>query len=1334
MQRRLLEVLEADVYSYPQPNLVDYVRDDVVADEVPPEPSDPSSSSSTPPVVTPPYRPGDAPPLRAHRLVGAFRLSPGNRLQTDTSTAGMASPLPVFPKTVADGTGFLETSFRGQERSGATNGLGYKYYEGSWDKLPDFSKHAPVTVGNIADFDLSVRRRDDDFSIVFEGELEIPSDGLYRFFTTSDDGSRLWIGEALVVDNDGLHGAQERSGTISLSRGRHAITVAFFERTGDAHLEVAYEGPGIPKQRIPAQALFRGDTLFFSDSEGPILQATPGTFRLWGAPEAGWAWFYEDALRTFFIEPSYALSTVASQLGEDSMSIWRIESVRPRALLSAERSWRFSTFYHPYAPLFTRELYQGGVAGLYRRELQGRPEALLPPARALAFDAQYLPTPLVHVDRPADTLDFSENGPYSAYNWELFFHAPLLIAERLSEHQRFEEAQRWFHYIFDPTQRSEDEPAPDRYWRFEGFRDVQQRSIESLLRLISGEDSEQWHLSQQVNRWRKNPFDPHAIAALRTPAYQRAVVMKYIDNLIAWGDQLFRRDTVESINEATLLYVLASDLLGPRPETLTREEEAPPRTFEELHTANQDDFLVRMENLVDLGRQSQAEEDQELLTAPYYFCTPQNDKLLSYWDTVADRLFKIRHCQNIEGIERQLPLFAPPIDPGLLVRAAAAGVDIASVLAESAVSRLPYRFSTVLQAAKELCGDLKSLTGALLSALEKRDAEDLALLRAGHELVMLDALRSIRQKQVDEARKALESVRRSREAAEMRMTHYRDIPRENEKEKKQLEHMKVAFFFQQGAQLISLASSMAHAAPNGFVGVAGWAGSPLAMVQHGGSNVGSSLQAAAGVANFIGAIFNHLATVAGIQGGYDRRFDEWKLQERLAQKEMDQLDEQILAGEIRVAIAEKELSNHDLQVKHAMEAQAFMRGKFTNRELYDWMVSQLSALCFQGYQLAYDMAKRAQRAYQFELGGKETFVQFGYWDSLKKGLLAGERLHHDLKRMEISWLENNRREHELTKHVSLALLDPMALLMLRNTGECFVDLPEALFDSDHPGHYMRRLKTVSVTLPSVTGPYTSVNCTLTLLWNTVRKDAALRNGAYARATGPDGQLLDDDRFVDGLGGIQSIATSSGREDAGLFEQNLRDDRYLPFEGAGAVSRWRIQLPKETNRFDLDTLSDVILHVRYTARDGGEPLRKSAWDTVVAALPRSGASLFVADQQFPDAWHRFLHPVDGGAWVFAMTLGADHFPFQPPGLALTVKKLELFARMPAGATTTVGKLIGPGGAEHPFEWATGAGLRSATVELPGEGLAPGAFRLELAAEATAPEELAIVCTWQVREHI
>jgi len=128
-----------------------------------------------------------------------------------------------------------------------------------------------------------------------------------------------------------------------------------------------------------------------------------------------------------------------------------------------------------------------------------------------------------------------------------------------------------------------------------------------------------------------------------------------------------------------------------------------------------------------------------------YFCVSRNDKLLAYWDTVADRLFKIRHCMNLEGVVRQLPLFEPPIDPALLVQAAAAGMDLGSLLNDISAPLPSYRYNVLLQRAQEFVGDVKALGQALLSALEKRDGEALQLLRQTHEMGLLDAVREARK-------------------------------------------------------------------------------------------------------------------------------------------------------------------------------------------------------------------------------------------------------------------------------------------------------------------------------------------------------------------------------------------------------------------------------------------------------------------------------------------------------------------------------------------------------------------------------------------------------------
>jgi len=142
---------------------------------------------------------------------------------------------------------------------GPAAGLWREFYKGAWDRLPDFGSLQPATVDRAETFDLGPYRGKDKFALRFTGYVDVPADGIYAFSVLSDDGSRLWIGDRLVVDNDGAHAQTEKRGFIPLKAGKHAITVAYFEGVGGEALRVAWEGPGLAKQPIPASALSSAD-------------------------------------------------------------------------------------------------------------------------------------------------------------------------------------------------------------------------------------------------------------------------------------------------------------------------------------------------------------------------------------------------------------------------------------------------------------------------------------------------------------------------------------------------------------------------------------------------------------------------------------------------------------------------------------------------------------------------------------------------------------------------------------------------------------------------------------------------------------------------------------------------------------------------------------------------------------------------------------------------------------------------------------------------------------------------------------------------------------------
>ncbi|MBN1349412.1 family 78 glycoside hydrolase catalytic domain [candidate division KSB1 bacterium] len=138
------------------------------------------------------------------------------------------------------------------------NGLDVALYEGEWVKLPDFNALTPKTSRSVWHIGLDeIELPKYNFALVFKGFIEIAQPGEYKFYTTSNDGSRLFINGKLVVENDGEHGAEERSGSIALKVGKHPIEVHYFQSGGSTALEASFEGPGIEKQCIPAHLLFK---------------------------------------------------------------------------------------------------------------------------------------------------------------------------------------------------------------------------------------------------------------------------------------------------------------------------------------------------------------------------------------------------------------------------------------------------------------------------------------------------------------------------------------------------------------------------------------------------------------------------------------------------------------------------------------------------------------------------------------------------------------------------------------------------------------------------------------------------------------------------------------------------------------------------------------------------------------------------------------------------------------------------------------------------------------------------------------------------------------------
>lgn len=1094
-----------------------------------------------------------------------------------------------------------------------------------------------------------------------------------------------------------------------------------------------------------------------------------------------------------------------------------------------------------------RQFWSGGPTGL----LDGAFQKQL----ATLGETRSRLSPIAGQSDPKRQSPFHAEHPWLVYYRETFLHIPFLIADHLNTEQDFAAALTWYHTIFDPT------AADGNAWRNRELAEPVNQTTTLRDLLVDG---------ATLDAYRTDPFNPHIIARTRMSAYAKSIVMKYIDNLLDWGDSLFAQFTMESINEATMLYVMARDILGPRPAMLgSCGAGAEARTYRTIRAGLSDvsDFLVELETpraltpamvaaarnvlvvpiqteqpvayaqavtaapvdpaapamvsraliggapaagmpgappagdvaigaapgiafdgvgiaqtpvalaqlstshtawtstggtpLTTLGvgggepagggftvvgtgsspvvipgsgvtdfvrgygpgsvgtRFGNALEPFTELTDRYglelleikyglgditlppdlrdrdgfdhyrfdpadlvppkdtVFCIPPNKELLGYWDRVEDRLFKIRNCRDISGARRRSELFAPELDPRLLVRMTAAGLSIDDVLAMSAGQLPAYRFTFLIDKAKQHVGAVQSFGSQLLAALEKGDAEELNHLHTVHEQNLLTLRRKLAQLEIDNAEDTLAALGLQKESVEYRRQHFVALREAGTlpQERKQQDLQREAAQFRTAAGIAQTVASILTIIPD--------FGAPTAM-KFGGSQLGAAGRA---VGESLGAQASFLdagAAMAGIAGSVKRRDEEWKHQEETARRELTQLEKSITAAQFRRDIAVHSLEVHERTVAQTEEMFQFFCERFASVDRYRLLAKDLRRLYKTAFDSALRIAQMAEQAYRAERQDDDPtedddVLAGGYWDAQSAGLFAAEKLLADLQRLERQFLARNKRKFEIPHGFSMAQLAPEKLAELRLTGECSFSIPEWFFDLTYPGQYRRRIKAVRISMPCITGPYTNVGAVLRLTGSKIRL------AAPANQTDP----LASPTTVP-LGHAVSIATSNAQLDAGVFEFGFRDERYMPFEGAGAISDWTLTLPKTLRVFDYDTISDVILHLSYTADYNEELARR--WDVAAQLVALLSANVdgkvplerrFSLRDEFPDVFRRLVSSPVGTETAF--TLDEQRFALFLAGHKLEARaaSIAIITRLKdlAGATVSLAaKPVAPAEAE------------------------------------------------------
>jgi hypothetical protein len=661
-----------------------------------------------------------------------------------------------------------------------------------------------------------------------------------------------------------------------------------------------------------------------------------------------------------------------------------------------------------------------------------------------------------------------------------------------------------------------------------------------------------------------NVTDPDVIAEGDPMHYKLATFMSCLDLLMERGDTAYRLLERDTLVEAGMWYQKVQRLLGEQSLTPVSGTTLP---------------VVSMAKEADFKPQ-------------------ENEKLNGYWQQLRQRLYNLRHNLTLDGQPMNLPLFAKPANPADLLSAALAAANGLADLPGSQVGQL--RFKVALEQARGLTGQLVQFGSTLLNISERQDAEAMnqMLQKQGSQLMTMSV--AMQKRTLESLDADLSALQAQRAGIETRQAYYQTLYIENIS----------------GNESAALALNVVSAELLIAGGISHLAGGGLDMapnifgVAAGGSKWG-------GVANGLGSMLSNtasaLSTTAGVltqQDAFTRRRGEWKLQLDSIKSELLLLDKQVESLTIRRDAADMQMTYLQTQQQQTALQLQFLKSKFTNQQLYSWLRSRLASIFWQFYDVAVSAALRAEKSYQFETGdSSQRFIRPGNWQSSTSGLLCGESLLLALARMEESWYDWDKRTLEVMRTVSLAsvlknsqltaspavsgLGDALKQLLSKTSAQagsyswsrsdgnqilkhelktgadssltCDINLAELNIPDDYPQSLgdVRRIKSISVSLPALVGPYQDIQAVL-------------------RYTG--------DRVLPA--GCEAIAVSHGVNDNGQFQLDFNDPRYLPFEGvdlaaSGGHSNGMLSLsfPNAIGKQQdlLKSLNDIILHIRYTIR-------------------------------------------------------------------------------------------------------------------------------------------------------
>jgi hypothetical protein len=804
----------------------------------------------------------------------------------------------------------------------------------------------------------------------------------------------------------------------------------------------------------------------------------------------------------------------------------------------------------------------------------------------LDWDTQFIAEPpptLQAFDEPNGAFD----GANGLFFWELFFHLPHLVLTRLRDEERFADAQKWSHYVFDPQAIADPASAAPQvpYWRCRPLaNDAGNAGCEALA-----------------------PADPDAIGYAAPKHFRILMFCDYVKNLMGWGDWYYRQLTRDSLVAAKLCYVQAGFLMGKAPLARTVSGWQADTVENLLKLSSTRPALEQFEQTLDFSLADIAAGSETTATlgllANEPFKAPINQPLLDLFAGPEQRLYTLRHNMTLDGKPLDISLFSPPTDPNQLLRdLASGGVGGPRPMGGRLVVNA-FRWRVTFEVALRAVQALQDYGSQVLNLLERRDRAEQEELQHTHLVELGTYAQTVQEQSIAQLQASVEALQQSRVVAQQRADAYAQRYEENisAAEYEVMANLNLAKYFALNAKVLKPTGAFIAALPK------------IYGTSNGGMKPENAIDAVVFGLEILSSTRQSEADRQATTEAYRRRRGEWGLQRDQALAEVDAINAQIEAQRHAVTAARTNLAQTLRANAQALTVYNFLKKRASNAELFGWMLGQLKALHYQAYDAAVSLCLSAQSSMNAETGDYETQIPLPQaWLDQRHGLTAGEHLRGHLLRMEREYLQRYERRQELVKTVSLRkLFDDQverqigisswaaALKQLQDTGTLEFQLTQLLFDRDHPGHYCRQISSVEVDLPLLAGPFENVRATLLQIESKTATRATTQSVQYLH--NPVGQAPGD--VLINLRSGQQIVLSAGIADNGLTAMKPDEGLLNSFETTGAVSKWQLKFPwplKEPQAGMLRSMTDFILHIRFTAKVGESTFTRNVEDLVTKA--------------------------------------------------------------------------------------------------------------------------------------